>query len=90
MESPITTPTRAALLKPNFLTRGSPIKFTLSTPEKATLREIELDEKAEFYGKAVESKRFRVGRIVLFIAIWALRIVLTAIAIYLFATSLPC
>jgi hypothetical protein len=82
MESPISTPTRAALLKPNFLVRGSPIKFTLSTPEKATLRDIEFDvfEKAE-------EKRYWVRRTILFVTLWTVRFVLIALAVYLYATS---
>jgi hypothetical protein len=77
-ESPVTTPSRAALLKPNFLVRGSPIKFTLSSPERETLKDVEFEK----YER--NDTGFRVRRFILVFALWSLRIVLTALAIYLY------
>ena len=80
--SPVTTPSRAALLRPNFL-RGSPIKFPLptplSTPEKAKLNNIDFDDFEES-----ESRGFRVWRAIYQISLWILWGLLIASAIYLY------
>src|SRR5271168_1601003 len=39
--TPVSTPSRAALLKQTFTPRGSPIKFSLDKLEKTALRDIE-------------------------------------------------
>lgn len=78
--TPISTPTRARILRPNFLTRGSPIKFNLSTPEKATLKDVDFDWEDEKGGKNGVDLRKLVLQILLGIS-WA---VLAAVVIYLY------
>jgi hypothetical protein len=59
--TPVSTPSRAALLyKPKTL-QGSPIKFpTLSTPEKVALKTVEFD--ADFDDMEPKKNKFKIGR----------------------------
>ena len=80
--SPVTTPSRAALIRPNFL-RGSPIKFPLSTPlstpEKTRLKNVDFDDFEE-----TEDKRSPIWAVISRISLWILWGLLTASAIYLY------
>ena len=84
--SPLTTPSRAALGRPNFL-RGSPIKFPLltplSTPEKKSLKNIDFDD-----FEYTEKKRSRIWAVTYRISLWILWGLLTASAIYLYLPPL--
>ena len=75
--TPISTPSRAALLKPNFLMDGSPIKFSL-TPEK--LKDIELDD---WEDEKHESTASRIGRVVLLVLSILTWVILLTAALYL-------
>lgn len=77
--TPISTPSRVALLKPNFLMSDSPIKFSL-TPDKVKLKDVELDD---WETEEPESRASRIGKLVLRILIFLSWLVLLAAAIYL-------
>ena len=80
--SPLATPSRAALHRPNFL-RGSPIKFPLltplSAPEKATLKNVDFDDFED-----VEKKRSCIWAVISRISFWILWGLLIASAVYLY------
>jgi hypothetical protein len=59
--TPVSTPSRAALLKQTFTPRGSPIKFSLDKSEKTALRDVEFDPDYD----EPQRKRFPVGRCIL-------------------------
>jgi hypothetical protein len=83
--TPVTTPTRAALLKPNFMVRGSPIKFSLSTSEKETLKDVDFDVDYD----EPEHKRFGICRAISRILLGLLWVLLVASAIYLYLFWIP-
>lgn len=78
--TPVTTPSRATLVKQDFLARGSPIKFSLCTPEKTPLKDVELDDFEE-----PEKERFSIRRAVFRLLLWLLWGLLMASSIYLYA-----
>lgn len=85
--TPISTPSRAALLRPSFLTRGSPIKFTLSTAEKAMLKDVDFDWEAE---QPRKKERIGIMRIIFLVLLWSLFLFLIAVAIYLYSPQFRC
>lgn len=80
--TPVSTPTRAALLKSHFTVRGSPIKFSLSTPEKETFKNLDFDTDYD----EPETKRFDVWRVICRILLWVLWGLLITSAVYLYFT----
>jgi len=75
--TPISTPSRAALLRPSFLTSGSPIKFSL-TPDK--LKDVEFDE---WEDDNTETKRHGFWKLSFLGFCFLTWIILVAAAIYL-------
>jgi hypothetical protein len=80
--TPLTTPSKAALLRPNFLTRGSPIKFNLSTPEKQTLETVEYDAFDEFE-EPEKKRKAGVRQIITQTSLWLFLVLLVGSAVYL-------
>lgn len=80
--TPISTPTKARILRPNFLTRGSPIKFDLSTPEKAKLRDVEFDFEHE---KSEKDQALDIRKVVFQVVLGISWAVLAGVAVYLYA-----
>ena len=78
--TPISTPSRAALLKQNFMNRGSPTKFSLNRSEKASLREVEFDADCD----EPEGKRFPVARLILCVLGLAMWLLLIASDVYMY------
>jgi len=78
--TPVSTPTKVALLKSKILARGSPIKFSLSTPEKQKLKDNEFDPEEDEFKKS----KFCIGRRTISIALWLLWLLLIASSIYLY------
>jgi len=78
--TPVSTPSRAALLKQTFTPRGSPIKFPLDKSEKTALRDIEFDPDYD----EPQRKRFSVGRLILWILGLSMWLLLIASDIYMY------
>jgi hypothetical protein len=83
--TPVSTPSRAALLyKPKIL-QGSPIKFpSLSTPEKVALKTVDFD--ADFDDMEPKKNKFKIGRTAWRILLWVVWLSLIASTIYLYQT----
>lgn len=81
--TPVSTPSRAALLyKPKIL-HGSPIKFpSLSTPEKVSLKTVDFD--ADFDDMEPKKNKFKIGRTAWRLLLWVVWISLIASTIYLY------
>jgi hypothetical protein len=76
--TPVSTPSRAALLKPSFVSRESPIKFSLSTSERTPFKDVEFDWD-EYSGK----KKWNFYQIIMRVLIWSTWTLLVAAAAYL-------
>ena|SRR5579859_6292560 len=82
---PITTPSRVALLKPAFLTRGTTMKFTWYETEKTNVKHLSLD--SSWNEKEGEDMRANYRRIAVSVSLWLTWLFLISIALYLY---LPC
>ena len=83
--TPVSTPTKVALLKSKILARGSPIKFSLSTPEKEKLKDIEFDADEDDFKRS----RLCIGWRTVSIALFLLWLLLIACSIYLYHYFIP-
>lgn len=68
------------MLKQSFMTRGSPIKFSLDTSEKTALRDVEFDPDFD----EPQRKRFSIGRLTLLILGLVMWLLLMSADIYMY------
>jgi len=68
------------MLKQSFMTRGSPIKFSLDTSEKIALKDVELDPDFD----EPQEKRFSIARITLRVLGLAMWLLLIAAYLYMY------
>lgn len=82
--TPVSTPSRAALLRPNIMSRGSPIKFKLPKSTRKPVKKLYFDPDYD----EPEAKPYRIRRAILRVSLVLLWICLNASAIYLYSPGL--